>query len=649
MNELPTHQGSPIMQNTPPHHARTINNHNFHLQCDNNKGIQINDPEPRSTYDNQGFFSVQGQNMPDNSAATDCTSTSSTTATNLTSTSNTSPLYTEGVSHYYIDIGDCQYACQYCKAAFKYGERVKTGSRWQPYCKAAFKYGERVKTGSRWQPVKYNKCCGGGQVYLQKELDPPMFFKQIFKDKHFLENIRAYNQMFSMTSFGAEIDDSVNDGRGPMAESSITPIEPKDKQKMLEVEANIKDLKSKHRNRILKAKIYRAWMARDPPDTTEKGCLELTLWDDLAETFKKEEIDRLEKPVIIAVSSCRVSKYYNKLQLSSTPATYYYINPRIPQLQQYQAEYKELFNLNPPLEIVRQPYEDIEKEKIRNRFPLAVLLTQTPKTNEGVRFTCEGSITSIQTSKDWYYPSCTTCIQKVRENDGVFDCRAHGPLENPSYRYNFKGNLTDNTATVTMTFFTPKADKIVGTDCNSLMTELNYPGPRDTPQRIHAITGKNHIFQFHFNTTTKQGSATPQKSCPALTTDIPDEELLAIINYTPPAAENVKIEMPPTTETKEETPQRQQVIETKAGLPTTEEHHQDIITQETPSSHMQTRSKQGKQPRSPIPAAHTPPQPEHDFSKEPLKAAEPDNSKSTSAKRTLFQEKTADTKKIKKE
>ncbi|PWA50519.1 replication protein A 70 kDa DNA-binding subunit [Artemisia annua] len=151
-----------------------------------------------------------------------------------------------------------------------------------------------------------------------------------------------------------------------------------------------------------------------------RNSVELTLWDDLAETFKKEEIDKLEKAVIIAVSSCLVSKYYNKLQLSSTPATYYYINPRIPQLEQYQAEYRDLFNLNPPLEIVR--------------FPLAVLLTQTPKTYEGVRFTCEGNITSIHTSKDWYYPSYTTCILKVQENDGVFDCRVHGPLEYPSYR-----------------------------------------------------------------------------------------------------------------------------------------------------------------------------------------------------------------------
>ncbi|KAL3652194.1 hypothetical protein CASFOL_001875 [Castilleja foliolosa] len=30
-----------------------------------------------------------------------------------------------------------------------------------------------------------------------------------------MENIRAYNNMFSMTSFGAKINDAINDGRGP--------------------------------------------------------------------------------------------------------------------------------------------------------------------------------------------------------------------------------------------------------------------------------------------------------------------------------------------------------------------------------------------------------------------------------------------------
>ena len=99
------------------------------------------------------------------------------------------------VSHLYIDLGDADYACEHCNATFWYGERLKRN------CHRSY--------------PKYTKCCGGGQVCLRKEKDPPEFVKHLFRDKHFLDNIRAYNQMFSMTSFGAEIDESINDGRGP--------------------------------------------------------------------------------------------------------------------------------------------------------------------------------------------------------------------------------------------------------------------------------------------------------------------------------------------------------------------------------------------------------------------------------------------------
>ncbi|GKE42682.1 hypothetical protein Tco_1469966 [Tanacetum coccineum] len=45
--------------------------------------------------------------------------------------------------------------------------------------------------------------------------DPPLFIQQLLRNNHFMEHIRAYNQMFAMTSFGAKVDDSVNRVRGP--------------------------------------------------------------------------------------------------------------------------------------------------------------------------------------------------------------------------------------------------------------------------------------------------------------------------------------------------------------------------------------------------------------------------------------------------
>lgn len=44
---------------------------------------------------------------------------------------------------------------------------------------------------------------------------PPKYIKDLLSDANFMENIRAYNQMFAVTSFGANIDKSVNAGRGP--------------------------------------------------------------------------------------------------------------------------------------------------------------------------------------------------------------------------------------------------------------------------------------------------------------------------------------------------------------------------------------------------------------------------------------------------
>nr|GFA41397.1 hypothetical protein [Tanacetum cinerariifolium] len=39
----------------------------------------------------------------------------------------------------------------------------------------------------------------------------------------------------------------------------------------------------------------------------------------------------MEKPVIIAISSCRVTTIYGGLQLTATPATYYYLNSIVPE------------------------------------------------------------------------------------------------------------------------------------------------------------------------------------------------------------------------------------------------------------------------------------------------------------------------------
>ena len=96
----------------------------------------------------------------------------------------------------YEDLGDCNERCPYCNAAFWYGERLK-----------GHDYGVRQPT--------YHLCCGGGRVYMEPEEEPPEYIKHLLQQNAFMENIRAYNQMFAMTSFGATVDEAINNGRGP--------------------------------------------------------------------------------------------------------------------------------------------------------------------------------------------------------------------------------------------------------------------------------------------------------------------------------------------------------------------------------------------------------------------------------------------------
>nr|GEW71461.1 DNA helicase [Tanacetum cinerariifolium] len=62
---------------------------------------------------------------------------------------------------------------------------------------------------------EYNLCCRGGRIQMQRPREPLEYIKSLFENKHFMKNIRPYNQMFAMMSFEAKVDESINAERGP--------------------------------------------------------------------------------------------------------------------------------------------------------------------------------------------------------------------------------------------------------------------------------------------------------------------------------------------------------------------------------------------------------------------------------------------------
>ncbi|GJW01098.1 nucleic acid-binding, OB-fold protein [Tanacetum coccineum] len=217
-------------------------------------------------------------------------------------------------------------------------------------------------------------------------------------------------------------------------------------------------------------------------ENLDGNILEFTMWDDVAKQFNKQEIQKLTPPIIIAVSSCRVTKYRD-VQLTATPATYYYINPRTPEAEYAYTAFKEKYSFTPPLQTSKYRYEDPEQEKMRNRQTLETLLQQNPTSYKGIRFTCEAMITSVQENRDWKYASCSECNKGSTQVNGIYTCADHGKQDPVTYRYNFKGTTTDATTIAQFTFFTNVGEKITGHSCSQLAQRSDLPLP---PKREQA-------------------------------------------------------------------------------------------------------------------------------------------------------------------
>lgn len=61
----------------------------------------------------------------------------------------------------------------------------------------------------------YTQRCNSGSIILPYPLTTPLEIRNLYMNGRFMIDIKEYNIMFSMNSFGADVDDEINKGRGP--------------------------------------------------------------------------------------------------------------------------------------------------------------------------------------------------------------------------------------------------------------------------------------------------------------------------------------------------------------------------------------------------------------------------------------------------
>ncbi|XP_071708688.1 replication protein A 70 kDa DNA-binding subunit B-like [Rutidosis leptorrhynchoides] len=216
--------------------------------------------------------------------------------------------------------------------------------------------------------------------------------------------------------------------------------------------------------------------------------IQLTLWNELATSFDSDAYDAMEKPVVLAVSSCRPKLYLGELQLGCTQSSCALL--RKPTIAHQPIAITGHGNRTVSQQIFPARTSDPQLEQLHGRLA----------TN--VDFTCEGTIEQVGGNRDWYYKSCSECLLKVTEDIDApnnYTCWVHGTKATYTPTYCFKTIINDTSNNASFTFFSEAGDVIVGTTCSDLITNRGYDQPHELPPIIRAIEGQTHTFQFHYN------------------------------------------------------------------------------------------------------------------------------------------------------
>ncbi|KAD4888565.1 hypothetical protein E3N88_20638 [Mikania micrantha] len=221
--------------------------------------------------------------------------------------------------------------------------------------------------------------------------------------------------------------------------------------------------------------------------------IEVTIWKEIIskyDRFDKEAIDNAKHPAIVAATSLRVGQFQGQTQLSSTAATYVYLNPSI-------NETSSLIDWAINFQVTNQQTQTTmlqPSHTLENKMTIADILEGDAKDFKGKTLMCSASIIDIVTTKDWYYNACPECLHTIYRSGKGWACPTHGKYEKSKQMYRLVVQIADNTGSTTATLFDEAVTTLLGTPCSELISKGGYTDLETVPAPLHALKGHNKTF-----------------------------------------------------------------------------------------------------------------------------------------------------------
>nr|KAJ0223292.1 hypothetical protein LSAT_V11C200065910 [Lactuca sativa] len=193
----------------------------------------------------------------------------------------------------------------------------------------------------------------------------------------------------------------------------------------------------------------------------------ILLWKECIDSptkFDRNVIMSNHSTSIIALTNVKATMYNGSLTLTSSMATYLYINPPISKtetlLQRFGTEFRP--RLSPTVvtttlqQLKNSNYSDIE----------------------GKKFVAEATITDFTFKDCWYHVPCNTCAKSTHKKGNGWFCISHGTINDPKLLYKVSAVVTDNTDSMTI-FMSDEATQTLTNATSEELINRNLSQPRD--------------------------------------------------------------------------------------------------------------------------------------------------------------------------
>ncbi|KAK1359406.1 hypothetical protein POM88_043880 [Heracleum sosnowskyi] len=203
--------------------------------------------------------------------------------------------------------------------------------------------------------------------------------------------------------------------------------------------------------------------------TNGKTFVNVTFFNEFADSFLKAREEVVEEPVIIIIGSCKVSDCKGGLYLTSFPATRFFLNPKhrsVKLLRQRLAE-PNFYAM------------DIDDEE-GEQYP-AFKVVQIKKLTEDYiekNVVCQLTVKKVDEKMSWFVHFCTNCDEDLKLVDGEYRC-CNRNYPYPDKRFKLYTLCSDNSGTIPIIWPNDEICRLTGKTVYDVDVDENEVGDGD--------------------------------------------------------------------------------------------------------------------------------------------------------------------------